>query len=389
MVFLGSPAFTFFFFSPYSLPCFRSFGLHKSILDSSVEMDTVKLYENCESFMSLKEELECLKKKKQTVKMRWEFFSHMLQFRCVNKISWAEVWNNRLNNVSIYKTSDMFHILRIKFDDAAPDDPSTMLQVWNNRWNNVSKYKRSDILRIKFDDAAPDDPSTMLQIMAYENYHNALNVLNKFQRRYPRDPKISQLLEKIKRMSGFLLGVVVLFMFQYSIGYVETGRWNTYSNGAWEFRATYVCIELRLGSYPFQKFRETPRRFGVRPKNKNGITVKYEPWVWFRKRKIYFEVQKTEDKAARIRDVAKYWLKSEGRDPLNFGKEDYYYLNFVQEFHPQQSDNEHEENHKIRRLVLEHAQRFLKEVQVPIVNQPFVEPARLASKHITPWPITF
>jgi len=178
------------------------------------------------------------------------------------------------------------------------------------------------------------------------------------------------------------------------MGYVETGRWNTYSNGVWEFRATYVCIELRLGSYPFQKFRVTPRRFGVRPKNKNGVTVKHEPWVWFRKRKIYFEVQKTEDKAARIRDVAKYWLKSEGRDPLNFGEEDYYYLNFVQEFHPQQSDNEQEENHKIRRLVLEHAQRFLKEDQqseeTPIVYQPpGVEPAGFASKHVTPWPITF
>ncbi|CAK9208892.1 unnamed protein product, partial [Sphagnum troendelagicum] len=203
----------------------------------------------------------------------------------------------------------------------------------------------------------------------------------KFHSRYPRDLKISQLLEKIKRISGFLLGVVVLFIYQYLMGYVETGRWNTYSNGAWEFRATYVCIELRLGSYPFQKFRQTPRRFGVRPKNKNGVTVKYEPWVWFRKRKIYFEVQKTEDKAARIRDVAKYWLKSEGRDPLNFGEEEYYYLNFVQEFHPQQSDND------IRRLVLEHAQRFLKEdqqSQVPIVYQlPCVEPTRFANgEHI-------
>ncbi|KAH8938442.1 hypothetical protein BDL97_16G082700 [Sphagnum fallax] len=197
--------------------------------------------------------------------------------------------------------------------------------------------------------------------------------------------KMCALQMKIRKILGFLL--VVLFIYQYLMGYVERGQWNTYSNGAWEFRATYVCIELRLGSYPFQKFRETPRRFGVRPKNKNGVTVKYEPWVWFRKRKIYFEVQKTEDKAARIRDVAKYWLKSEGRDPLNFGEEDYYYLNFVQEFHPQQSDNEHEENHKIRRLVLEHAQPFLKEVQepqVPIVDQPpFVEPARFANgEHI-------
>jgi hypothetical protein len=205
----------------------------------------------------------------------------------------------------------------------------------------------------------------------------------------PHVLSISELLDLLfGRPSGFLLGLVVLFIFQYLMGYVETGRWNTYSNGAWEFRATYVCIELRLGSYPFQKFRVTTRRFGVRPKNKNGVTPRYEPWVRFRRRKIYFEVQKTEDKAARILDVAKYWLRSEGRHPLNFAEEDYYYLNFVQEFHPQQSDKEPEENHKIRRLVLEHAQRFLKEVQqseeVPIVYQPpDVEPAGFANgEHI-------
>ncbi|CAM6015266.1 unnamed protein product [Sphagnum balticum] len=184
--------------------------------------------------------------------------------------------------------------------------------------------------------------------------------------------------QKNTQYLGFLLGVVVLFIYQYLMGYVERGQWNTYSKGAWEFQASYVCIELRLGSYPFQKFRVTPRRFGVRPKNtRNGVTVKYEPWVWFRKRKIYFEVQKTEDKAARIRDVAKYWLKSEGRDPLNFGEEDYNYLNFVQEFHPQQSHNE------IKRLVLEHAQRFLEEdqqSQVHIVYQSLdVEPAGFAN----------
>ncbi|CAK9866793.1 unnamed protein product [Sphagnum jensenii] len=324
-----------------------------------MEMDWVELFERIQSYMSLNEELECLKKKPHTAEKRWEIFSRRLEFTFVSKINGLQEWNNRSNKWL--------------------EERNNRSNNWEEEWNNVPNYVFSDKFRIEFDGAAPDDLSPILQSMAYDNYHNALNVLNKFQRRYPRDPKISQLLEKIKRMSGFLLGVVVLFMYQYSIGYVETGRWNTYSNGAWEFRATYVCIELRLGSYPFQKFRETPRRFGVRPKNKNGVTVKYEPWVWFRKRKIYFEVQKTEDKAARIRDVAKYWLKSEGRDPLNFGEEDYYYLNFVQEFHPQQSDNEHEENHKIRRLVLEHAQRFLKEVQVPIVNQPFAEPARLAN----------
>jgi hypothetical protein len=46
-----------------------------------------------------------------------------------------------------------------------------------------------------------------------------------------------------------------------------------------------------------------------------------------------------------------------GRNPYNFGEEDYNYLNFVQEFHPQQSDNE------IKRLVLAYAQPLLKEVQ--------------------------
>jgi hypothetical protein len=176
------------------------------------------------------------------------------------------------------------------------------------------------------------------------------------------------------------------------MGYVEMGRWNTYSSGAWEFRATYVCIELRLGSYPFQKFRETPIKFsGVtecKYNTKIGVVFKYEPWVRFKKRKFYFQGQKTAEKAARIRDVAKFWLKIEGRNRYNFGEEDYYYLNFVQEFHPQQSDDE------IKRLVLEHAQPFLKEVQrsqeVPIVYQaPCVEPARFESKHITPWPITF
>jgi hypothetical protein len=169
---------------------------------------------------------------------------------------------------------------------------------------------------------------------------------------------------------------------------VEIGIAYQIRGGAWEFRATYVSIELRLGSYPFQKFRERPRKFsgvGERQYNtKTGVTFKYKPWLWFRKRIFYFKGQKTAEKAARIRDVAKFWLKIEGRNPLNFGEEDYNYLNFVQEFHPQQSDNE------IKRLVLEHAQPFSKEVQqpqVPIVYQPCVEPARFESKHITPWPI--
>jgi hypothetical protein len=136
----------------------------------------------------------------------------------------------------------------------------------------------------------------------------------------------------------------------------------------------------------------TPRKFGVRPKNniKNGIS--FEPWVSFRNRRIYFELQKTKEKVVRIHDVTKYWLKVKGGDRLNFGEEDYNYLNFVQEFHSQQSHNEHEENQEIKRLVLEHAQRFLKEdqqSQVPRHQPPCVELAKFASKHITPWPITF
>jgi hypothetical protein len=177
------------------------------------------------------------------------------------------------------------------------------------------------------------------------------------------------------------LGTAILFS-------LDSGSWID-SNGAWEFRATYVCIELRLGSYPFQKFRETPRKYsGVteRKNRKTGVIDRYEPWVKFRIDKFYFQVQKTAEKAARIRDVAKFWLKIKGRNGYNFGEEEYDYLNFVQEFHQQQSDDE------VKRLVLEHAQRFLKEVQqpqVPIVYHPCVEPGRFGSKHITPWPITF
>jgi hypothetical protein len=50
----------------------------------------------------------------------------------------------------------------------------------------------------------------------------------------------------------------------------------------------------------------TSKRFGVKPKNntKNGVST--EPWVLFRKCRIYFEIQKTEEKVARICDVAKY-----------------------------------------------------------------------------------
>jgi hypothetical protein len=65
------------------------------------------------------------------------------------------------------------------------------------------------------------------------------------------DTKISNLQVKIRKILGFVL--VVLFIYQYLMGYVERGQWNTYSNGAWEFHTTYVYTELKLGSYPFQK----------------------------------------------------------------------------------------------------------------------------------------
>jgi hypothetical protein len=125
---------------------------------------------------------------------------------------------------------------------------------------------------------------------------------------------------KLKKILQFLLVVSVIY--QYLMAYVERGQWNTFSNGAWEFRATYVCIELRLGSYPFQKFRERPSKFsGVSERSydtKTGATVTYKPWVWFKNRIFCFKIQKTAEKAARIRDVAKFWLKIEGRDPLNW-----------------------------------------------------------------------
>jgi hypothetical protein len=165
------------------------------------------------------------------------------------------------------------------------------------------------------------------------------------------------------------------------------GQWNTYSSGALEFCAD--CI--KLSTYVECKCLRTRIKFsGVteRKNRKTGVIDRYEPWVRFRREKFYFEGQTTAEKAARIRDVAKFWLKMKGQNPYNFSEEDYNYLNFVQEFHPQQSDDE------IKRSVLEHAQPFLKEVQqsqeVPIVHQPpFVEPARFASKHIIPWSITF
>ncbi len=47
----SSPPLSAFIFSPSSLPCFRSFGPHKSILDSLVKLDPVKVFENCKSVL--------------------------------------------------------------------------------------------------------------------------------------------------------------------------------------------------------------------------------------------------------------------------------------------------------------------------------------------------
>jgi hypothetical protein len=67
--------------------------------------------------------------------------------------------------------------------------------------------------------------------------------------------------------------------------YVEKGQWGKYLNGAWEFHATYVCIEVRLGAYPFQKFKKYN---GMRRKVKKDGWVKYELVVSLNGVKIYF-----------------------------------------------------------------------------------------------------
>ncbi len=101
---------------------------------------------------------------------------------------------------------------------------------------------------------------------------------------------------------------------EYLMGYVERGQWGTYSNGTWEFRATYVCIELRLGSYPFQKFRERPPShsyIGIRIKERigrNGKYTRYEPHLKLNNGAFYFRECKTRVKAPFIYDIAKLCL---------------------------------------------------------------------------------
>jgi len=96
--------------------------------------------------------------------------------------------------------------------------------------------------------------------------------------------------------------------------------------GAWEFRATYVCIELRLGAYPFQKFR---RYHGVRKKLKKDGRVKYEPVVSLNGVKIYFQEQETIEQAALIRDVAMFCLDINGRHGFNFHEDLYFSLSKI------------------------------------------------------------
>jgi hypothetical protein len=344
-----SPGLTALIFSPYSIPCFRSFGLQKSIPDSLVEMDMVRTI----IYLMDVSDLDTVRTIIYSMDLsRMEF---KMEFRMEHPYV-CELCPPNFMRLGVPIHLAMPILLRM----------STLEEGIRHA----------------------EEPR---RLMSFEEFHS----------RNPHDPRSSELLNQIERISRFQLRVVVLFKFQYFLGYIETCRWNTYSHGAWvlsahEHRFASKTIRWHTSSHGARDVnaparwlasttvRLTRRRFGVRIKNntKNYVGLKFEPWVWFRKRKIYFQVQETEEKAARIRDVAKYWLKSEGRDPLNFGEEDYSYLDNFQEFHPQQSVKE------IKRLVLEYAQPFLEEVQlsqeVPIVDQrPYVELARIGDgEHI-------
>jgi hypothetical protein len=175
------------------------------------------------------------------------------------------------------------------------------------------------------------------------------------------------------------------------MGYVERGQWGTYSNGSWEFRATYVCIELRLGAYPFQKFRDVaptshhdgtqisqPTRHlsnarsqsfqqqssapfvqrappGERTnycgvyrrlrKGKQGPRMAYEPRESSKRdnlKRIYLGEYHTLEEAVLIRDVAHFCLGKQG--PFNVDPVLYESLVPIPQGHSQQ---------QIRKLVLE------------------------------------
>jgi len=113
---------------------------------------------------------------------------------------------------------------------------------------------------------------------------------------------------------------IAVYIIEYLMGYVEKG------GGAWEFRATYVCIELRMGAYPFQKFR---RYHGMRKKVKKDGRVKYELLVSLNGVKIYFQEQKTIEQAALIRDVAMFCLDINGRHGSNFHQDFFFSLSKI------------------------------------------------------------
>lgn len=65
------------------------------------------------------------------------------------------------------------------------------------------------------------------------------------------------LLEKL--FARFLSSaIIILCLFEYLMGYIDRGSWATYSDTSWEFRATYVSIELRLAAHFWFKFRALP-----------------------------------------------------------------------------------------------------------------------------------
>jgi hypothetical protein len=52
--------------------------------------------------------------------------------------------------------------------------------------------------------------------------------------------------------------IVIFFVLEYLMGYIERGGWATYADTSWEFRATYVPVELRLAFYFLFHFRAWP-----------------------------------------------------------------------------------------------------------------------------------
>ena len=185
--------------------------------------------------------------------------------------------------------------------------------------------------------------------------------------------RISFLLEltKIILQIWTCYSILVTFIFKYLMGYVERGQWGTYSNGSWEFRASYVCIELRLGAYPFQKFRdvaptshhdrtqisqptrhlpgEPPKYHGVcrrrRRKGKQRPREAYEARESLKRdklKRIYLGEYHTLEEAVLIRDVAHFCLGKQG--PFNVDPVLYASLVLIPQGHSQQ---------QIRKLVLE------------------------------------